>query len=76
MTAGYSVAGGVECLVAWVAERSVTQDADCSVAGGTEDSVTGVLIILGVHYRLVLHIDIPVLFVLFLILPNGAMWSP
>ena len=68
MTADYSVAGDAECFV--------TQDTDCSVDGGTEGSVAGGLSILGAHCWLVLHITIPVLSMLFLILANGAMWSP
>ena len=76
MTTHYSAAGGTEHSVAGGAERFVTQDADCSVAGGTEGSVAGGLSILGVHFWLVLHIDIPVLFMFFLILVNGAVQYP
>ena len=50
--------------------------ADYFVAGGAECSAAGGAESIGAHSWLVLHIAIPVLFVFFLILANGAMWSP
>ena len=76
MTGDCSAYGGAEHSVAGGAECFVTQDVDCSEAGALNMMWLGVLSILGMHSWLVLPITIPVFFMLFLILTNGAMQSP
>ena len=68
MIVAYSVAGGAEC--------SVAGGAGCFAAGGTESSEAGTTESLGGAFLAVLHVAIPVSFVLLIIHANGEVWSP